>query len=85
MRTSRTDSLRVIFAGLLLMILLNLQSRLQGSLDIQFLTARYEKGKQFIESWMTENHNYAHMVSGQYSDGLSKILEHRRDHGPATP
>ena len=52
-------------------------------MDLKFLSARFQKGKVFIENWMMEHHNYIHFPQGKFSDLHSWIIQHRRQHGPS--
>ena len=46
----------------------------QGALDLRYLSARFAKGKQVVESWMQQHHRYVEVTSG-LSDAHADLLQ----------
>lgn len=49
----------------------------QGALDIQFLTARFERGKAEVQDYMTRKHRYVNFAA--FSDSHADLLQWHAD------
>ena len=58
----------------------------QGSLDLKYLAQRFEKGKAWVDDWMSTCHRYF-LLPGGFSDVQAALIKfaHGETDGPRNP